>query len=71
MFLKKAAHTLLFMKYTERYEQIMSSYPENAVASRLDLDGELPEASLALTLAALKYLNLCSEGILLVEKRAC
>ena len=43
-------------------------YPENAVASRLDLDGEPPEASLALTLAALKYLNLCSEEYYLWKK---
>ncbi len=58
---RKAAQTFLFMKYTERYEQIMASYPENAVGARLDLSGEPPEASIPLTLAVLKYLNLCSE----------
>jgi hypothetical protein len=67
-FLKKAAHMLLFMKYTERYEQIMSSYPDEALPARLDLEGELPEPSAPLTLAVLRYLNLCSEEYYLWQK---
>lgn len=65
---KNAAQTLLFMKYTERYEQIMSSFPANAVGTRLDLAGEPPDASVPLTLAVLKYLNLCSEEFYLWKK---
>jgi hypothetical protein len=67
-FLKNATHTLMFMKYTERYEQIMASYPEEALASRLHLEGEPPPCSVRLTLAALKYLNLCSEEFYLWRK---
>jgi hypothetical protein len=67
-FLKRAAHTLLFMKYTERYEQIMSSYPEDAWAARLDMEGEVPAPSKGLTLAALRYLNLCSEEFYLWKR---
>jgi hypothetical protein len=67
-FLKRAAHTLLFMKYTERYEQIMSGYPEDAWVTRLDLEGEPPPASQRLSLAVLKYLNLCSEEFYMWKK---
>jgi hypothetical protein len=59
-FFRRSAQTLLFMRYTERFEKIMDSFPEEAVRFRFNL-GALPERSAALSLAVLKYFNLCSE----------
>ncbi len=63
-----AAHTYrrqmnaqLFLEYTRRYEQIMESYPQNALGVRIHSDVHLPEESAALTRGVLRYLNLCSE----------
>ena len=65
---QRAAQMLLFIKYTDRYEQIMSSYPTGALAIRLDKEGNPPDPSEPLTLAALKYLNLCSEEFYVWKK---
>jgi len=58
----------VFMKYAERYEQIMSSFPESAFCARFSMSGELPPASPQFTLAVLKYLNLSSEEFYLWKK---
>ena len=50
----------ILMKYTERYEHILSQFPENALFARFDSNA-LPPQSQELTLCVLKYLNLCSE----------
>lgn len=59
----------VFMKYAERYEQIMSSFPENAFRARFSMSEELPPPSEKLTLAILKYLNLSSEEFYLWQKK--
>ncbi len=51
----------IFLKYTERFEKVMSSFPANAWQARLHLDGAAPDASPELTVAVLKYMNLCGE----------
>jgi hypothetical protein len=59
----------VFMKYAERYEQIMGSFPEDAFRARFSLSEELPPVSPQLTLAVLKYLNLASEEFYLWKKQ--
>src|SRR4051794_10504663 len=58
---KKQMNANTIMKYAERYEKIMDSLPKQARHIRFDLDDELPPRDEETTLAALKYLNLCSE----------
>lgn len=62
-------NTDVVMKYTERYERIMSSFPKEARQARFNLDGEPPEPSPDLTECVLKYLNLCSEEFYLRSKK--
>ena len=50
----------ILMKYTERYEHILSQFPPDALTARFD-SKFLPAESTQLTLCVLKYLNLCSE----------
>jgi hypothetical protein len=57
---RRQMHAQVFMKYTERYEHILDSFPENALAARFDSEA-LPPGSSQLSLCLLKYLNLCSE----------
>jgi hypothetical protein len=59
----------VFMKYAERYEQVMSYFPENAFRARFSMSEELPPPSPQLTLAVLKYLNLSSEEFYLWQKK--
>ncbi|HEV8449177.1 MAG TPA: hypothetical protein VGQ44_20280 [Gemmatimonadaceae bacterium] len=62
---RRQANAQAFLTYTERYEQIMSSYPPDARLARLDSDRVLPPKSPELTLSVLRYLNLCSEELYL------
>ena len=50
-------NTQVFLTYTQRFEQVMESFPENAWVVRLDID-KLPEPSPELSRSVLKYLNL-------------
>jgi hypothetical protein len=56
----------ILMKYTERYERILSDFPQDALAARFDINA-LPPACPQLTLCVLKYLNLCSEEYYLIQ----
>ncbi|HEV2665479.1 MAG TPA: hypothetical protein VG324_11240, partial [Blastocatellia bacterium] len=58
----------MVIKYAERYEKIMDSFPQEAFRLRFDLDSELPTPSQELTTCVLKYLNLCSEEFYLRKK---
>jgi hypothetical protein len=56
------------MKYTERYDQIMDTFPQRE--SIFDPNaGNLPERSSGLTVSVLKYLNLCSEEFYLKRRK--
>lgn len=57
----------LFLAYTNRYEDIIASLPASARNSRFDLEREPPASSEELSLATLRYLNLCSEEFYLHE----
>jgi hypothetical protein len=58
---RRQTNAQLFMAYTQRYQQIMDSFPEGCRGSRLMLDGDPPPECEPLSLAVLRYLNLCSE----------
>src|SRR3954451_5517742 len=58
----------IIMKYTERYEQIMSKFPESSLSFRVNACN-LPQQDPSLTVSVLKYLNLCSEEYYLRNKR--
>lgn len=64
---RKQTNIQIFLEYTKRYESIMDSFPQNARFYRLNTDSEPPQASNELTIAVLKYLNLCSEEYYLRE----
>jgi hypothetical protein len=66
---RRQSNALIFLKYTERYEKVMESFPPNTFSARLNSDGEMPEESDELTIAALKYLNLCSEEFYLYRRK--
>ncbi len=59
----------VFLEYTKRYSEIMNKFPPDSRRARLDLFVEPPAASEELSLAVLRYLNLCSEEFYLCQKR--
>ena len=59
----------LFLEFTKRFEEVMQSFPKSAWSTRLDIEGPPPAKSKALSLSALRYLNLCSEEFYLYKKR--
>jgi hypothetical protein len=66
---RRQMNAQLFLEYTRRYEEVMRSFPEDARACRLHLEGEPPPQSEALTSAVLRYLNLCSEEFYLCRRK--
>jgi hypothetical protein len=59
----------IFTELNQRYDEICKDFPEEAWNSRFNLDTILPPASRALTLCALRYLNLCSEEFYLYKRK--
>lgn len=66
---KRQTNAQVFLEYTARYENVMALFPADARRARLDLDGEPPGPSDELSLAVLRYLNLCSEEFYLCRRR--
>ena len=66
---KRQSNAQIFIEYTGRYEKIMEFFPPQAISVRLDSAGSPPEESQELTLAALKYINLCSEEFYLYTRK--
>jgi hypothetical protein len=58
---RRQMNAQLFVSFTQRYEEIMSGFPPEARKCRLGESAVLPPRSDALSLAVLRYLNLCSE----------
>jgi hypothetical protein len=63
----KQSNIQIFLQYTQRYENIMDCFPEDARFYRLNSNKELPPERSELTVAVLKYINLCSEEFYLRE----
>ncbi|MGH7256480.1 MAG: hypothetical protein ACREI3_11960 [Nitrospirales bacterium] len=58
---RRQTNAQVFMEYSRRYEQIMSTFPQESRTTRFRFEGEPPQESDALSFAVLRYLNLCSE----------
>ena len=65
---KRQTNVQIFLEYTRRYEQVMQSFPPSSRVARLDLEGSPPEPSAELSLAVLRYLNLCGEEFYLRDR---
>ena len=65
---KNQMNAQLFLEFTKRFEEVMQSFPKNTWPSRLNIEGKPPPKSKALSLSALRYLNLCSEEYYLYKK---
>jgi hypothetical protein len=65
---RRQTNALVFLEYTKRYEVVMTLFPTEARRARLNLDGEIPEPNENLTVAVLRYLNLCSEEFYLCQR---
>ena len=66
---KHQMNAQVFLECTKRYEQIMDTFPQGARGARLALEGKPPPSSEELSLAVLRYLNLCSEEFYLCSCR--
>lgn len=58
---RRQMNAQLFVAFTERYEEIMSAFLPEVRTVRAGAPMVLPAQSQALTLAVLRYLNLCAE----------
>ena len=65
----KQMNAQVFLQYTQRYEEIMKSFPKNGWAARINSDEALPEPSDEISLCALRYFNLCSEEYYLYQDK--
>lgn len=59
----------VFLEYTKRYSEIMNRFPPKALKARLSLLATPPERSDELSLAILRYLNLCAEEFYLCQQK--
>lgn len=66
---KDQMNAQVFLQYTQRFEEIMQSFPKNAWSARLNSETALPEPSEELNLGVLRYLNLCSEEYYLYREK--
>jgi hypothetical protein len=60
-FFQRQSNAQVFLEYTNRYEEVMDRFPPDGRRARFDLNASPPPASQDLTLAVLRYINLCSE----------
>ncbi len=65
---RRQCNAQVFLEYTRRYGEVMNMFPPGSRRTRLDLFAEPPPESEELTLAVLRYLNLCSEEFYLCKK---
>jgi hypothetical protein len=64
----RQANAQVFWEYTGRCEKIMESFPPESLSTRLSLAGEPPTQSQRLSLAVIRYFDLCSEEFYLCKK---
>jgi hypothetical protein len=65
----RQSNAQVFLEYTKRYSDIMNRFPAEGLKARLNLLAKLPEKSDELSLAVLRYLNLCSEEFYLCKQK--
>lgn len=66
---KRQLNVQVFIEYTKRFDQVLSSFPAGAWCARTSSEADLPEESSELTMACLRYLNLCAEELYLRRRR--
>jgi hypothetical protein len=66
---RRQCNVQVFLEYTKRYTEIMNMFPVEGRKARLHSFGEAPRESEELSLAVLRYLNLCSEEFHLCKKK--
>lgn len=66
---RRQCNVQVFLEYTKRYIEIMNMFPVEGRKARLDSFGEAPPQTEELSLAVLRYLNLCSEEFHLCKKK--
>lgn len=66
---RRQCNVQVFLEYTKRYTEIMNMFPVEGRKARLDSFGEAPPQTEKLSLAVLRYLNLCSEEFHLCKKK--
>ena len=65
---KRQTNAQIFLEFTKRYDDTMASFQTAARNARLNLAGKPPEESEEVSLAVLRYLNLCSEEFYLFRR---
>lgn len=66
---RRQCNVQVFLEYTKRYTEIMNAFPVEGRKARLDSFGEAPPQTDELSLAVLRYLNLCSEEFHLCKRK--
>ncbi|MGA8408568.1 MAG: hypothetical protein WB680_15440 [Candidatus Acidiferrales bacterium] len=66
---RRQSNAQIFLEYTKRYSDVMNMFPPDGRKARLNLFAEPPAESNNLSLAVLRYLNLCSEEFYLCKKK--
>jgi hypothetical protein len=66
---RRQCNVQVFLEYTKRYAEIMNMFPVEGRKARLDIFAEAPPKSDELSLAVLRYLNLCSEEFHLCKEK--
>lgn len=66
---RRQANAQVFLAYTGRYDNIMQSFPKEAVGARIGSADADPANTPELRVAVLRYLNLCSEEFHLYRRR--
>ncbi len=66
---RRQCNAQVFLEYTTRYSEIMNRFPSEGLKARLNILATPPETSDELSLAALRYLNLCSEEFYLCRRK--
>lgn len=69
VFYIRQSNAQIFLEYTKRYSETMNMFPPDGRKARLNLFAEPPAASNELSLAVLRYLNLCSEEFYLCKRK--
>ena len=65
----RQSNAQVFLEYTKRYSEIMNRFPSEGLKARLNLLAEPPAKSDELSLATLRYLNLCSAEFYLCKQK--
>jgi hypothetical protein len=69
IYYRRQCNVQVFLEYTKRYADVMNMFPSDGRSARIDLFKEPPPEIEELTLAVMRYLNLCSEEFYLWKNK--